>query len=97
MYIDQVTKSEKIDDARSVSILEIIFQLIAHERLIILVISRALLERFTDLNLPQKKMRNCFKKFVDFEEKHGTPETVEHAKQKALAFFADKQGQMDTS
>jgi rRNA biogenesis protein RRP5 len=46
------------------------------------------LERATSLKLSSKKMKHFFKRFLDFEKKFGTEESVEHVKAKAKEYVA---------
>lgn len=39
------------------------------------------------VKMPTKKMKSVFKKWLDFEQKHGTPETVEEVKQKIVDYI----------
>lgn len=48
--------------------------------------ARGLLERGTALKLAPKKMKFIFKKYLDFEKRHGTDERVENVKSKAMEF-----------
>ncbi|KAL0277492.1 UNVERIFIED_CONTAM: hypothetical protein PYX00_004749 [Menopon gallinae] len=54
-------------------------------------LARQVLERATSQSLPPKKMKTLFKKFLAFEEKHGTPENVEKVRQAAVD-YVDKIG-----
>ncbi|KAJ6635683.1 Protein RRP5 like [Pseudolycoriella hygida] len=55
-----------------------------------IALSRQVLERATSQNIPVKKMRFIFKKFLDLEEKFGKPEDL--AKVKAMAVnYVEKQ------
>ncbi|TPX58764.1 hypothetical protein SpCBS45565_g07918 [Spizellomyces sp. 'palustris'] len=49
-------------------------------------IIRRLFERVINLKVSSKKMKFFFKKYLDYEKKHGTPESVEHVKQAAVAY-----------
>ncbi|GBG61584.1 hypothetical protein CBR_g22381 [Chara braunii] len=53
---------------------------------------RALFERVICLDLPPKRMKFLFKKYLDFERNHGTSEGVEHVKAKAMAYVENKIG-----
>jgi rRNA biogenesis protein RRP5 len=46
----------------------------------------ALFERATHLQLPPKKMKFLFKRYLDYEKAHGTPATVEHVKKRAMEY-----------
>lgn len=48
--------------------------------MMIFLFYRNTLERMTGLNLRLKAMRNVFKKLLDFEKEHGTPQRVEFVK-----------------
>lgn len=47
---------------------------------------RSLFERATHLALPPKKMKFLFKRYLEFEKRHGDGAGVEHVKQKAMEF-----------
>lgn len=47
---------------------------------------RALLERATHLNLPPRKMKILFKRWLDYEKTHGDDSAVDHVKQRAREF-----------
>lgn len=47
---------------------------------------RALFERATHLQLPPKKMKFLFKRYLEYEKKEGTAATVEHVKRRAMEF-----------
>jgi len=47
---------------------------------------RTLFERATHLQLPPKKMKFLFKRYLEFEKEHGTPSAVEHVKKSAMEF-----------
>ncbi|KAJ3136886.1 rRNA biogenesis protein rrp5 [Geranomyces variabilis] len=49
-------------------------------------LTRRLFERVIGHHFSSKKMKFFFKKFLDFEKKHGTPDTVDAVKQKAVAY-----------
>ncbi|XP_076065357.1 ribosomal RNA Processing 5 [Oratosquilla oratoria] len=48
--------------------------------------ARNVLDRMTVLKLPLKKMRFIFKKFLDFEKKHGTTQSIEAVKKRVEDF-----------
>jgi len=52
---------------------------------------RGLYERVTSLQLSVKKMKFLFKKYLQFEEDHGTEERVEYVKQKAMEYVQSKE------
>lgn len=54
--------------------------------MLIFKISRQNLEKLSSSSLPLKKMKFVFKKFLDFEKDHGTEESVEKVKLKALEY-----------
>ncbi|KAI8821806.1 uncharacterized protein EV422DRAFT_495369 [Fimicolochytrium jonesii] len=54
-------------------------------------ITRRLFERVIALKFSSKKMKFFFKKYLDFEKKNGTPETVNHVKQAAVAYVESLQ------
>lgn len=47
---------------------------------------RALFERATHLQLPAKKMKFLFKRWLDFEKARGDEEHVAHVKRRAVEF-----------
>ena len=48
---------------------------------------RNIFERALTLNLSTKKMKFLFKKYVTFEEEHGTKSTVEKVREKAAQYI----------
>jgi len=53
-------------------------------------IIKHLFERVISLNLSAKKMNSLFKKYLLYEKKYGTPESIEHVKQKAREYVESK-------
>ncbi|XP_015588888.1 protein RRP5 homolog [Cephus cinctus] len=53
-------------------------------------IARKILERAVVQTLPARKMKSLFKKFVSFEEQHGTPERVSHVQQLAVNYVENQ-------
>lgn len=53
---------------------------------------RNLFERSINLNLNAKRMRYFFKRYLTFEEEHGTPEKVEYVKRSAMEFIQGHTG-----
>lgn len=47
---------------------------------------RSLFERATHMQLPPKKMKFLFKRFLEFERSHGDAAGVEHVKQAAREY-----------
>ena len=47
---------------------------------------RRLFERATSLQIPPKKIKFLFKRYLDYETKHGTASTVSGVKQAAKAY-----------
>ena len=47
---------------------------------------RSLFERATHMQLPPKKMKFLFKRFLDYEKAHGDAAGVEHVKQAAREY-----------
>lgn len=47
---------------------------------------RGLFERATHLVLPAKKMKFLFKRYLEYEKKHGDESTVQHVKKRAMEF-----------
>jgi hypothetical protein len=46
-------------------------------------------------NLPARKMKSLFAKFLQFEEHHGTPEGVEQVRQMAIRYVEAVSGRAD--
>lgn len=53
---------------------------------------RALFERATHLQLPPKKMKFLFKRYLDYERKRGSAEGVAHVKRRAMEFVEQSLG-----
>ena len=53
---------------------------------------RALLERATHLELNPKSMKFLFKQYLDYERAQGDRKRVEHVKQRAMEYVANKFG-----
>lgn len=51
---------------------------------------RQVLERCVTLQLPAKKMKSIFQKFLDFETHHGSEERKDYVRQKALEYVEAK-------
>ncbi|XP_062865750.1 protein RRP5 homolog [Trichomycterus rosablanca] len=51
---------------------------------------RALFDRVINLSMSVKKIKFFFKRFLDYEKKHGTPESIQTVKQKALEYVESK-------
>ena len=51
---------------------------------------RQVFERVIHLKLPAKKIKFFFKKYIDFEEKFGSHETMNEVKEKALEYVETK-------
>jgi rRNA biogenesis protein RRP5 len=49
-----------------------------------------LFERITHMEIPVKKMKFIFKKYMDYEMQHGTDESIEQVKQKAMEYVQSK-------
>ncbi|XP_039271542.2 protein RRP5 homolog [Styela clava] len=56
--------------------------------------AREVFERVTTLNLSTKNMRSFFKRYIDFETKYGSDESVAEVKQKALDYIESKTNDM---
>lgn len=52
--------------------------------------SRDIFERVIHLSLPAKKMKFFFKRYLDYEKKYGTAETVLAVKAAALQYVESK-------
>jgi rRNA biogenesis protein RRP5 len=55
--------------------------------------TRQLFERSIHQSLSSKKIKFFFKRYLQFEKEHGTPEGVEHVKQAARAYVESKSEQ----
>ncbi|MCO5551934.1 hypothetical protein L7F22_005441 [Adiantum nelumboides] len=53
---------------------------------------RALFERVTSLELPPKKMKFLFKKYLEYEKTHGNEERVDYVKGKAMQYVETRIG-----
>ena len=53
---------------------------------------RNLMERCLTLDLNSKKMKFFFKRYLQYEVEHGTPERVEYVKQKAREYIENQMG-----
>ncbi|KAM4603795.1 protein RRP5 homolog isoform 1-T2 [Polymixia lowei] len=51
---------------------------------------RALFDRVIHLSVSVKKIKFFFKRYLDYEKKHGTPESIQAVKEKALEFVEAK-------
>jgi len=61
-----------------------------------LVSCRDIFERVIHLNLAPKKMKFFFKRYLDYEKKYGTTETVMAVKTAALEYVEAKSSLADT-
>ena len=50
---------------------------------------RSLFERATHLQLPPRKMKFLFKRYLDYERARGTPAGVEHVKRRAMEYVEE--------
>lgn len=48
---------------------------------------RALFERATSVIMPMKKIKFLFKRYLEYEQQHGTPATVDAVKQAARDYL----------
>ena len=55
--------------------------------------TREVLERAVHLKLSPKKMKQMFKRYLEFEKKHGSPAGVEVVKDKARTYVEAKMAQ----
>lgn len=53
------------------------------------------MERCITLQLPAKKMKTIFQKFLDFESQHGSEERKDYVRQKALEYVEAKSNNVD--
>lgn len=53
--------------------------------------ARTILERAVAQKLPAKKMKTLFKKYLDFEERFGDANAVEHVKKMASEYVQSQQ------
>lgn len=51
---------------------------------------RALFDRVIHLSLSVKKIKFFFKRYLEYEKKHGTPESIQEVKEKAMEFVEAK-------
>ncbi|XP_058237174.1 protein RRP5 homolog isoform X2 [Hemibagrus wyckioides] len=51
---------------------------------------RALFDRVVHLSVSVKKVKFFFKRYLDYEKKHGTPESIQAVKQKAMEYVESK-------
>ncbi|KAM9455011.1 protein RRP5 homolog [Clarias gariepinus] len=51
---------------------------------------RALFDRVVHLSVSMKKIKFFFKRYLDYEKKHGTPESIQAVKQKAVEYVESK-------
>lgn len=51
---------------------------------------RALFDRVVHLSVSVKKIKFFFKRYLDYEKKHGTPESIQAVKQKAMEYVESK-------
>lgn len=54
---------------------------------------RSLFERATHMQLPPKKMKFLFKRFLDYEKAHGDAAGVEHVKEAAREYVEANLGE----
>ncbi|KAH7441212.1 hypothetical protein KP509_03G029000 [Ceratopteris richardii] len=55
-------------------------------------VTRALFERVISLDLPPKKMKFLFKKYLDYEKAHGDEERMDYVKGKAMQYVESRLG-----
>ncbi|OXU24575.1 hypothetical protein TSAR_003263 [Trichomalopsis sarcophagae] len=58
-------------------------------------IARKVLDRAITQGLPPKKMKVLFKKYIDFESKHGTPENVSRIQELAVKYVEEQCKKLD--
>lgn len=58
--------------------------------LLLLLLSRVLFDRVVHLSVSVKKVKFFFKRYLDYEKKHGTPESIQAVKQKAMEYVESK-------
>ncbi|XP_031720539.1 protein RRP5 homolog isoform X1 [Anarrhichthys ocellatus] len=51
---------------------------------------RALFDRVIHLSVSVKKIKFFFKRYLEYEKKHGTPQSIQAVKEKAMEFVEDK-------
>ena len=61
---------------------------------LVVVDCRDIYERAIHLKLSTKKMKFMFKRYLEFERKHGSGSTVESVKQKARAYVELRTGEI---
>ena len=60
------------------------------------IIFRDILERSVSLKVSVKKAKFLFKKYLAFEESHGTSSTVKSVKDKAKAYVLSRTSELET-
>ncbi len=61
-----------------------------HNQKYFAVSSRELFDRVIHLSVSVKKIKFFFKRYLEYEKKNGTPETIQAVKQKALEYVESK-------
>lgn len=56
----------------------------------LILLFRALFDRVVHLSVSVKKIKFFFKRYLDYEKKHGTPESIQAVKQKAMEYVESK-------
>lgn len=51
---------------------------------------RALFDRVIHLSVSVKKIKFFFKRYLEYEKKHGTPQSIQAVKEKAIEFVEAK-------
>lgn len=51
---------------------------------------RALFDRVIHLSVSAKKIKFFFKRYLEYEKKHGTPQSIQAVKEKAIEFVEAK-------
>lgn len=51
---------------------------------------RALFDRVIHLSVAVKKIKFFFKRYLEYEKKHGTPQSIQAVKEKAMEFVEAK-------
>ena len=51
---------------------------------------RALFDRVIHLSVSVKKIKFFFKRYLEYEKKHGTPQSIQAVKEKAMEFVEAK-------
>ena len=68
---------------------------LVHSFLSFVCVGRQVLERTITLQLPAKKMKTLFQKFLEFETAHGDQDRLDYVRRKALEYVESKSAVAD--